>query len=425
MAKNNFQTPTGMHDLFNKDLEQMAKIEQMAKKMADFYGFEKIETPILEYSEVFEKGTGQTTDIVEKEMYSLKTKGGDLLTLRPEMTPGVVRAYNQSGMQNLPKPVRLWYLGPCFRHERPQAGRYRQFNQLGFESIGAVHPIIDAITIQVFYGLLKSLGFKKLAVEVNCIGDSQCRGAFKKALTNYFRSKTSSLCADCRVRLKKNPLRVLDCKEEKCCAIKKNAPQVLDHLCKECSDHFKGLLEFLEELEIPYTINPYLVRGLDYYTRTVFEIVEDTEEGKVQGSLAGGGRYDGLVKLMGGKDTPACGGAMGVERVINLIKSRTKQVEREEETCEVYLTQVGELAKKKALKLFEQLRQANIKAGEGLHKESLSAQLRQADIMKAKYSLIIGQKEALSNQVIIREMKNGRQKVVDMDKVIKEITGKI
>jgi len=425
MAKNNYQTPTGMHDLFHKDLEQIAKIEQIAKKMADFYGFQKIETPILEYSEVFEKGTGATTDIVEKEMFSLKTKGNDLLTLRPEMTPGVVRAYNQSGMQNLPKPVRLWYLGPCFRYERPQAGRYRQFNQVGFESLGTSHPIIDAITILLFYNLLKSLGFKKLAVEVNCIGDSQCRGAFKKALVGYFRSKISSLCADCRNRLKKNPLRILDCKEEKCCVVKSNAPQVLDHLCKECSEHFKGLLEFLEELEIPYKINPYLVRGLDYYTKTVFEIIEDTEEGKVQGALAGGGRYDGLVKLLGGKDTPACGGAMGVERVLNLMKSRTKQTEKEEATCEVYLAQVGELAKKKALKLFEQLRQANIKVGEGLHKESLSAQLGAADTMQAKFSLIIGQKEALNNQVIIREMKNGRQKVVDMDKVVKELRSKI
>ncbi|MDD5433166.1 MAG: histidine--tRNA ligase [Candidatus Pacebacteria bacterium] len=425
MAKNNYQAPTGMHDLFQGELDQMARIEQMAKRVADFYGFEKIATPILEFSEIFEKGTGAFTDIVEKEMYTFKTKGGDILTLRPEITPGVVRAYNQHGMQNLPKPVRFWYLGPCFRHERPQAGRYRQFNQLGFESLGAEHPIIDAITILVFYSLLKSLGFKKLAVQINCIGDSQCRGGFKKALSSYLRSKTSSLCVQCRVRQKKNPLRVLDCKEEKCEAIKKNAPQILDHLCKDCSDHFKGLLEFLEELEIPYNVNPYLVRGLDYYTRTVFEISEDTEDGKAQGSLAGGGRYDGLVKLLGGKDTPACGGAMGIERVINLIKARTKEQPPKEPTCEVYLTQVGELAKRKALKLFEQLRQANIKVAEGLHKESLSAQLKQADKMKVKYSIIIGQKEALDKQVIIREMKNGRQKIVDMDKVVRELKGKI
>ncbi len=425
MAKNNYQTPTGMHDLFQKDLEQFAKIEQLAKKIADFYGFEKIETPILEFSEIFEKGTGVSTDIVEKEMYSLKTKGGDLLTLRPEMTPGIVRSYNQSGMQNLPKPVRFWYLGPCFRHERPQAGRYRQFNQLGFESFGVGHSIIDAITIQIFYCLLKSLGFKKLAVEVNCIGDSQCRGVFKKALTNYLRTKSSSLCADCRVRLKKNPLRVLDCKEEKCFMVKKNAPQVLDYLCKDCSNHFKGLLEFLEELEIPYTINLYLVRGLDYYTKTVFEIIEDTEEGKVQGALAGGGRYDGLVKLLGGKDTPACGGALGVERVNNLVKLKTKKIAADESICDVYLIQVGELAKKKALKLFEQLRQANIKTGEALHKDSLTAQLGSADKMQAKFCLIIGQKEALDNQVIIKEMKTGRQKIMDMDKVIKELKSKI
>ncbi len=233
------------------------------------------------------------------------------------------------------------------------------------------------------------------------------------------------MCADCKNRIKKNPLRVLDCKEEKCERIKKGAPQILDHLCKDCHDHFKGLLEFLEELEIPYNLNPYLVRGLDYYTKTVFEIIEDTEEGKAQGTLVGGGRYDGLVKLLGGKDTPACGASMGIERVVNLLKARTKEQAPVEPTIEVFLSQVGELARRKSLKLFEQLRQANLKVGEALHKDALSAQLKLADKMQAKYSLIIGQKEALDNQVIIREMKSGRQKIVDMDKVVKELKNKI
>ncbi len=233
------------------------------------------------------------------------------------------------------------------------------------------------------------------------------------------------MCADCKNRIKKNPLRVLDCKEEKCERIKKGAPQILDHLCKDCHDHFKGLLEFLEELEIPYNLNPYLVRGLDYYTKTVFEIIEDTEEGKAQGTLVGGGRYDGLVKLLGGKDTPACGASMGVERVANLIKARAKEQAFVEPIAEVFLAQVGELARRKGLKLFEQLRQANLGVGEALHKDSLSAQLKMADKLQAKYSLIIGQKEALDNQVIIKEMKSGRQKIVDMDKVARELTNKI
>ncbi len=411
--------------MFQKDLEQFSKIKNAARKIADFYGFERIETPVLEFSEIFEKGTGEFTDIVEKEMYTLKTKGGDILTLRPEYTPSIARAYTQHGMQNLSKPVKLWYFGPVFRHERPQAGRFRQFHQLGFESLGVSHPVIDAIIIQIFYGLLKSLGFKKLSVELNCIGDSQCRTYFKKSLVSYLKSRSSSLCADCKNRIKKNPLRVLDCKEEKCERIKKGAPQILDHLCKDCHDHFKGLLEFLEELEIPYNLNPYLVRGLDYYTKTVFEIIEDTEEGKAQGTLVGGGRYDGLVRQLGGKDTPGCGASMGVERVVNLLKARAKEQAVVEPTTEVFLSQVGELARRKSLKLFEQLRQANLGVGEALHKDSLSAQLKMADKMQAKYSLIIGQKEALDNQVIIREMKSGRQKIVDMDKVVRELKNKI
>ena len=421
MAK--YQTPTGMKDLLKEDLDNLEKLRKIAQKIADFYGFERIEPPILESTEIFEKGTGLTTDIVEKEMYSLRTKGGDHLTLRPEFTPGVVRAYIQHGMQALPKPVKVWYLGRCFRHERPQAGRYRQFYQLGFESLGVADPVIDAIIIQMFYNILKALGFKNLIVDINCIGCSQCRPYFKKSLLSFLRTRQSGLCAECRKRLKKNPLRVLDCKEEKCQSIVKSAPQVLDHLCKECHDHFKSLLEFLDELEFPYSLNPYLVRGLDYYTKTVFEIFEDTQEGRQQGTLTGGGRYDGLVKLLGGKDTPACGGSLGVDRAMNLLKQRSHKPT--EKRAEVFLVQVGGLAKRKTLKLFEQFREAGVKIEEALHKDSLSAQLKTADKLKAKYSLILGHKEALEDKIIIREMKTGRQKIVDLDKVISEIKKKI
>ncbi|MDD5750653.1 MAG: histidine--tRNA ligase [Candidatus Pacebacteria bacterium] len=420
-----FQSPTGMHDLFEPELEYFAKVEKICQSMADFYGFQRIQTPVLEQTELFEKGTGLTTDIVEKEMYSLRTKGGDSLTLRPEWTPGIARAYMQHGLSAWPKPVKLWYFGPCFRHERPQAGRLRQFHQFGFEFLGVQDPMVDALTIQIFYNILRGLGFRNLVVDLNSIGCSQCRPYFKKMLNNYLRGKQSSLCGDCKRRFKKNPLRILDCKEEKCDRIKKSAPQMVDHLCKECHDHFKPLLEYLDELNLPYNLNPYLVRGLDYYTKTVFEIREDSETGASQGSLAGGGRYDGLVKLLGGKDTPACGAAGGVERIVNLLKagkpSSPRSPEDNEGTAAVFLAQVGDLAKKKSLKLLEELRAAKIRVGEGLHKDSLTSQMRLADKMQAKYVLILGQKEALDDEIIIREMKNGEQRNVPLAKVIQEL----
>lgn len=268
-----YQSPSGMHDLFEPDLECFAKVEKICQSMADFYGFQRIQTPILEQTELFEKGTGLATDIVEKEMYSFRTKGGDSLTLRPEWTPGIVRAYSQHGLSAWPKPVKLWYFGPCFRHERPQAGRLRQFHQFGFEFLGVQNPMVDALTVQIFYNILKGLGFRNLVVDLNSIGCSQCRPYFKKTLNNYLRSRQNSLCGDCKRRLKKNSLRILDCKEEKCDHIKKAAPQIVDHLCKECHDHFKLLLEYLEELNLPYNLNHCLVRGLDYYTKQCLKSV--------------------------------------------------------------------------------------------------------------------------------------------------------
>lgn len=409
-----------MHDLFEEDLEYFAKIERVCKDIAGFYGFKRIETPILEETQIYEKGTGMFTDIVEKQMYSFRTKGGSHLTMRPEATPGLVRAYIQHGMQSLPKPVKLWSLGPFFRYERPQAGRYRQFHQFDFECLGVEDPVVDANIIQIFYNILKTLGLRNLIIEVNSIGDVQCRAYFKKVLLSYLRSHQTSLCVDCKRRLKKNPLRVLDCKEEKCQRIKKAAPQMIDHLCKECHNHFKGLLELLDELGLPYSLNPYLVRGLDYYTKTVFEIFEDTEEGRVEGALAGGGRYDGLVKILGGKDTPACGAAAGIERIVNLMKKKTKRALKEK-TPEVFLAQVGEFAKRRALKLLEEFREAKLRVGEALHKDSLTSQLKLADKLKVKYVLILGQKEALDEKIIVREMESGKQKTVPLQKVVKEM----
>ena len=412
-----FQTLQGMHDILFGDQRYLQKIYNVVEDIANFYHFEKIDTPILENTELFSRGIGLATDIVQKEMYNLKTKGGDYLTLRPEGTAPIARAYIEHGMQNLPQPVKLWYFGPFFRHERPQAGRYRQFHQFGFEILGEKNPIIDAQIILIFFQVLRELKFKNLILEINSIGDSQCRPYYKKLLVSYFRSREMSLCSDCKRRLRENPLRILDCKEEKCQPVISQAPQMIDHLCKECHDHFKEVLEFLDELEISYRLNSHLVRGLDYYTRTVFEISEESETGKNQGALVGGGRYDNLAKLLSRRDVPGCGGAAGIERIISLLKEKKIRLPSLPQP-EIFLAQIGDLAKKRSLKLFEEFRKARIQVAESFGRDSLKAQLGRANRLGVKITLILGQREALGETIIIRNMKTGSQETVKLERVV-------
>jgi histidyl-tRNA synthetase len=425
MSKPKFQIPTGMHDILAEDQKYFQKIQDVAKNIAEFYGFEKIDTPILEDAELFSRGVGVSTDIVDRQMFSLKTKGGDFLALRPEGTSPVVRSYIENGFANLPQPIKLWYFGPFFRYEHPQAGRFRQFWQLGFELFGEENAVIDAQMIQIFYNILQELKIKNLVIELNSIGDSQCRPYYKKLLVNYFKSRESALCADCRRRLKENPLRILDCKEEKCQPVKAQAPQMIDHLCEFCHKHFKEVLEYLDEVQLPYRLNPYLVRGLDYYTKTVFEIFpEQKDETQRPSALAGGGRYDALVKILGGKDTPACGAACGIERIIDLMKEKAIKPGKEPE-YDVFLAQLGTLAKRKSLRLIEEFRKERISISESLGRDSLKAQLARANKLNVKYTLILGQQEALEDRIIIRDMKTGNQATAKLDKVVQEIVKKI
>jgi histidyl-tRNA synthetase len=425
MKKPKFHIPKGMHDILPDEQSYYQKIYEVVAGAADFYGFGKIDTPMLEETKLFFQGIGPTTDIVKKEMYNLKTRGGDYLSLRPEGTAPIARAYIENGMSSLPQPVRLWYFGPFFRYENPQFNRYRQFWQFGFEVLGEGGSVVDAQIIQVLYNILKELKLKKMIVNINSIGCSQCRPYYKKLLTSYFRTRKTSVCADCRRRLQDNVLRILDCKEEKCQPLKQEAPQTLDHLCDECRAHFKEVLEFLDEIEIPYDLDPYLVRGLDYYTKTVFEIFSQTKsQDKSQTALGGGGRYDKLIKLMGGKDVPAGGGGVGVERVINLIKLQGIEIARNNKG-RIFLAQLGNLAKRKSLRLLEDFRKAKIKVVELLGRDSLKVQLSRADYFGAEYTLIIGQKEALENSVIIRNMKTGRQETVRLDKVVEKVRKKL
>jgi len=424
-----FQAPTGMHDILFEEQKYFQRIYDVVYNIADFYGFEKIDTPIVENTDLFSKGIGTATDIVRKEMYNLKTKGGDSLTLRPEWTAPIVRAYIENGMQALPQPVKLWHFGPCFRYERPQAGRYRQFWQFGFEVIGEKSSVVDAQIIQIFYNIFEELKLKDLIIEINSIGDNQCRPYHKKLLSSYFRSREASLCSDCKRRLKENVLRILDCKTEKCISLKEGAPQTLDHLCDECRSHFKGVLEFLDEMEIPYRLNPYLVRGLDYYTKTAFEFFsifkkEESKEYLDPLALGGGGRYDKLVKLLGGKESPACGAAAGVERIISLMKEQEIGASKPVETY-VFLAQLGDLAKRKSLKILDDFRKAKIRVSESFGRDSLKAQLNRADRIGAKYTLILGQQEALDGSIIIRDMKSGKQETVKLEKAVEAVKNKL
>ena len=422
MKQLRFQTPTGTHDILPEDEPFYQRIMRVAQDIAQFYGFQKIETPILEQAELFSRAVGLSTDIVEKQMYTLRTRGGDLLTLRPEGTAPVARAYTEHGMINLPQPVKLWYWGPFFRYEHPQAGRLRQFYQFGLEVFGEESAAQDAQIIQIFYAILQELRLKDLVCEINSIGDNQCRPYYKKMLVSYFKSMAQGLCIDCRRRLKENPLRILDCKEEKCQRTLAQAPQMIDHLCEECHKHLKEVLEFLDEIAIPYHLNPFLVRGLDYYTKTVFEIYEGkpTDDQPRQTALAGGGRFDGLLKIIGGRPMPACGGAAGVERIITVLKARQIKMPAPA-SPKVFLAQLGVLAKRKALKLLEELRRAGIAASESVGKDSLKTQLGRANKIQVKYTLILGQREALEGSIIIREMESGRQETVKIEKVVGEL----
>jgi len=411
-----YQTPRGMSDILPEDWPFFEKILRVVEEIAKFYGFKRIETPILEERALFERGVGLSTDIVQKEMFNLRTKGGDYLSLRPEGTAPVVRAYFQHGFKELPQPVKLWYFGPFFRYERPQAGRKRQFWQFGFEVLGEANPALDAQIIQMCLSVLKELKIENLTLRINSIGNSFCRPYYKKSLVSYLKKRFAGLCPDCKRRLKQNPLRILDCKDERCRQIVSQAPQILDYLCESCKEHFKKVLEILEYLEIPFQLDPYLVRGLDYYTRTVFEI-EAKEE---VGSLIGGGRYDLLGKIIGREELPAVGAAGGVERIMEVMKSQ-KISPKKEKWPKIFLAQIGDLAKKEALKLLEEFRKNKILVLESLGKDSLRAQLRLAEKYNIRYVLILGQKEVLEKKIILKDMKTGKQKLLKLKRLIKEL----
>lgn len=414
MAKQAFQRPAGTQDIYGKYQAYFQQIVKIARKISYEYNFEEIQTPILEAEELFIRSVGETTDIVQKEMYSLETKGGDRLALRPEGTASVVRSYIENDFYKKLQPVKFFYVGPFFRYERPQKGRYKQFHQFGLEILGIKSAALDAQLIQVLRSIFEALGLR-VNFKVNSLGDDNCRPEYKKQLKKFLLTKKDILCEDCQRRIKENPLRVLDCKNETCQKVIEEAPQMVDYLCKACKKKFKELLELLDELDVPYEFDPFLVRGLDYYTHTVFEIF--TEENRL--ALGGGGGYDKLVEILGGRETPACGGAVGIERVIDAMEQA--KVKLNSAKKKIFLAQLGDSAKKRAFKLFEEFREAEIPVYETMGRNSLKSQMARADKLNVKYTLILGKQECVKNEIILREMKTGKQETIPLNKIVAEI----
>ena len=414
------QTPRGMKDILPEDYLYYDYLIEIAKKTLEFYNFRRCEPPVLEKAELYNKGIGSNTDIVEKEIYTLKTKEeGEFLALRPEYTAGIVRAYVENGMFNWPQPVKLYSFGPIFRHEKPQAGRYRQFYQLNIESIGDSSQALDAEVILASRSFLENLGFNQsdLEIRINSIGCNKCRSIYIRALVRYYKQHLKNICKDCQKRLKINPLRVLDCKNPKCVAIKDKAPSFLDYLCGDCKDHFKNVLDILDNVGVSYILDKTLARGLNYYSRTVFEIRKKGKETSL--SLAGGGRYDYLVKLLGGLDRPAVGVAFGIERLVEEMKVMKRKLEFPKP--KVFLIQIGDAAKKQAFILLEKLRKANILTEANLEKDNINSQIKNADRVNAPYALILGQQEVLDGMILLKDMASGLQETIPFDRIIEEL----
>lgn len=428
--KKSYNVLRGMHDILPKEEKYWRAFSQAAQNLADYFQFGKIETPLLEEANLFVRSVGKGTDIVDKEMYIFEDRDASRVALRPEGTAGVVRAYIGNGMWNMPQPVKVWYLESMFRHERPQAGRYREHHQVGFETLGAKDPALDAELILIAYSFYKDLGVP-IEVHINSLGTPEERERYISELVSYYRTKRSYLCENCRFRLTKNPLRLLDCKEVQCQPVKEGAPQLIDWLQEESKNFFMKVLEYLDELAIPYILTPNLVRGLDYYTHTVFELVPTFGEPGSQSSLGAGGRYDLLVEELGGRPTSAAGFGIGVERAISALKQYNdlmKITTIPEPAHDIFFAQLGEEAKRRALKIINELRGTGIKVAFNFFKNSLKAQLEAANNLKVAYVVILGQKEVQDKTVIIRDMESGVQEIVDQKKLeaaLKKKLGKI
>jgi len=406
MAKILFQTPKGVKDVLPDEQPFWHHIERTVRRIADLNGYKRINLPVFEETALFQRGVGEGTDIVEKEMYTFRDKGGASLTLRPELTAGIVRSFLQHGMASMPTPVKVWTWGPVFRYEKPQAGRFRQHTQFDVEAIGEQDPALDFEIMSVAWNLYDTLGFSNLGFQINSIGCPACRPNYLDKLTSYYTSKSDHLCDDCRKRLRKNPLRLLDCKNPNCQPHIEAAPPISESLCSECAEHFQVLRVYLDGLGRPYKLNHRLVRGLDYYTKTVFEVW--AKGIGAQNAVCGGGRYDGLIEAVGGPPTPGVGFATGIERIVLTLQNQECIVPEAQRPSLYFVTQ-GMDAKQQAVTLLSQLRASGISGIMGFGDRSFKAQFREADKRGVRFAVILGGDEMSGKMVQVKDFEKGGQ----------------
>ncbi|WP_010247886.1 histidine--tRNA ligase [Acetivibrio cellulolyticus] len=412
------KAPKGTKDILPSEVYKWQYVEKKISELCSNFGYKEIRLPVFEHTELFQRGVGDTTDIVQKEMYTFMDKGGRSITLRPEGTAGVVRSYIENGMASLAMPIKLYYNITAYRYENVQKGRYREFHQFGVECFGSNGPLVDVEIISMLSMFFERLGIKDVELNINSIGCPKCRGEYNKKLLEFFKPNLDKLCGTCKTRYERNPLRIIDCKEETCKIYTKDAPALVDNLCEDCSKHFEGLKEGLENLGIKYNIDKNIVRGLDYYTKTVFEFV--SKNIGAQGTVCGGGRYDGLIEECGGNQTPGIGFAIGIERLLLVMESQGIEIPKAE-AIDVYIACIGEQAQKYAQKLVYKIRQEGFSAETDLMGRSVKAQMKYADKLGAVYSLVLGDTEVESNKAVLKNMLTGETKDISLDTLIERL----
>ena len=402
----------GTKDVLPSEVYKNQYIEATCLTVAENFGYKEMRTPVFEHTELFQRGVGDTTDVVQKEMYTFDDKGGRSITLRPEGTAGAARSFLENGLSNEALPQKICYLTSCYRYEKPQAGRLREFHQFGIECFGATSPLADAEMIALAKQIFDELGVKDLHLELNSIGCPTCRAEYHKALKEYFASRVDELCDTCRDRLDRNPMRILDCKSPVCSEIAKDAPVVLDYLCDECKEHFEKTKSYLDAMNIEYIVNPQIVRGLDYYTKTVFEFVADSIG--AQGTVCGGGRYDGLIEELGGQHTPSLGFAMGLERLQLVMEAQGCEFP-EPSRPDLFIVAMGDKATLKALEIAKDMRDEGYSVVYDLNGRSLRAQMKYADKINAKYNVVIGDNEVDTKSAVLKDMATGEQSEISLE----------
>ncbi|SDZ16287.1 histidyl-tRNA synthetase [Proteiniborus ethanoligenes] len=416
------RAPKGTKDVLATESYKWQYLEKKFRQVCEEFGYKEVRTPVFEHTELFERGVGETTDVVQKEMYTFEDKAGRSITLKPEGTAPVVRSLIEHKLYSGPMPLKYFYITPCYRYEKPQAGRLREFHQFGIEVFGGNHPAIDVEVINLVYNFYKALGVEGIELNINSIGCPKCKPEYNTKLREFLKDKLDSLCGTCQSRYDKNPMRILDCKNEKCQIEIKDAPLMIDYLCDECNEHFAKVKEYLDIAEIEYRVDPKIVRGLDYYTKTAFEFISN-EIGS-QSTVCGGGRYDGLVEELGGPSIPAVGFGMGIERLLLTLENNGIEIPKEE-GLDIFIVTIGEKADKEAYKLLNNLRKSGISADKDYLGRSIKAQFKYSDKLEAEYTIVIGDDEVDKGVVSLKNMKTGAQEEVTLMSLIDELKSKL